>query len=57
MIYCEITIEGNMKMTGSFLEMSLERLQCCLNSLTYLTITEFWNLKTVTSNTYTVTEF
>lgn len=41
MIYCEVTIEGNVKMTDTFLEMSLENLQCCLNSLTYLTTTEF----------------
>lgn len=50
MIYCEITIGLNVKMTDSFLEMSLESLQCCLSSLTYLTTAEFWNLKVVTSN-------
>lgn len=52
-----MTIEGNVKMTDSFLEMSLGRPKHCLNLLTYLTITEFWNLKAVASNTYTVTEF
>lgn len=52
MIYCEIIMGGNVKMTGSFLEMSLEIPWCSLCSLAYLTITQIWISKAVTPNTY-----